>query len=346
MTDRRHAPEDLHRFAVQILTAAGVDAASAEGTARALMHASLHGVDSHGIRLLPFYIRCLDAALVRPRPQLRLTKLRAAAAMVDADGGLGHYPSYRAMETACELAAEAGIGMVAVVNSTHFGAAGAYAMAAVDRGYMGLVVANSGALVAPFGGRQPVHGTNPIAFAAPAAGRDPLLLDMATSAIPWNGVLLARALGRELPEDTALTAAGEYTRDATKAMMLAPLGGRQFGYKGAGLAGMVEILSGALTGMRLGFELDGTALGDTDLGHLFIAIDPDLFAPSAEVAERVAQYCAKLDGMSEGRRTVQPAGGPQWAARDDRRANGIPLPAAVSDELTGLARRFKVPWLE
>jgi LDH2 family malate/lactate/ureidoglycolate dehydrogenase len=344
MTDRRHAPADLHRFAVETLAAAGVDDLSAEGTARALLHASLHGVDSHGIRLLPFYVRCLDSGLVRPRPQVEVTRLRSAAAVVNADGGLGHRPSYRAMEVACDLAREAGIGMAAVVNSTHFGAAGAYAMAAVDAGFMGLVVANSGALVAPFGGRQPVHGTNPIAFAAPAAGRDPFLLDMATSAIPWNAVLLSRAIGRDLPADTALTPTGEYTRDAAAAMMLAPLGGREFGYKGAGLAGMAEILSGALTGMRLGCELDGTALGDTDLGHLFIAVDPGVFAPLAEVAERVALYCATLAGMSGEGATVHPAGGPQWAARDGRSANGIPLPPAVSDELAALAGRFGLPW--
>lgn len=340
MTDRRHAPADLHRFAVETLKAAGVDGLSADGTARALLHASLHGIDSHGIRLLPFYVNCIDGALVRPRPQVEVRQLRAGAAVVDADGGLGHHPSYRAMQTACELAREAGIGMAAVMRSTHFGAAGAYALAAVEAGFLGLVIANSGALVAPFDGRQPVHGTNPIAFAAPAAGRDPFLLDMATSAIPWNAVLLARALGRELPADTALDPAGGYTRSPAAAMMLAPLGGREFGYKGAGLAGMAEILSGALTGMRMGCELDGTALADTDLGHMFIAVDPGVFAPLAEVAERVATYCATLAGMSGEGRVVQPAGGPQWAARNDRSANGVPLPPAVSEELAALAERF------
>lgn len=340
MTDRRLTSTGLRRLVADALAAAGVDAESAEGTARALLHASLHGIDSHGIRLLPFYIRCLDDGLARRRPAIAVKQLRAAAAVIDADGGLGHRPSYRAMEVAGELARDAGIGMAAVVNSTHFGAAGAYAMAAVEAGLMGLVIANSGALVAPFEGRQPVHGTNPIAFAAPAAGRDPFLLDMATSAIPWNRVLLSRAVGASLPVDAALNPTGGFTQDAAAAMVLAPLGGREFGYKGAGLAGMAEILSGALTGMRLGSELDGTALADTDLGHLFIAIDPGVFAPLAEVAQHVAGYCATLAGMSRDGATVHPAGGPQWAARDDRTANGIPVPAAVWEELAGVASRF------
>ncbi|GIK96648.1 MAG: oxidoreductase [Alphaproteobacteria bacterium] len=344
MTDRRLTPAGLRGFVADALRAAGVDELSAEGTARALLHASLHGIDSHGVRLLPFYVQCLDDSLARRRPRVEVTQRRAAAAVVDADGGLGHRPSYRAMEVACALARDAGIGMAAVVNSTHFGAAGAYALAAAEAGFMGLVVANSGALVAPFDGRQPVHGTNPIAFAAPAAGRDPFLLDMATSAIPWNRVLLSRKLGAPLPAETALTPAGAFTEDAGAAMMLAPLGGRAFGYKGAGLAGMAETLSGALTGMRLAYELDGTALGDTDLGHLFVAVDPGVFAPAAEVAERVASYCARLAGMSGGGATVHPAGGPQWVARDDRTANGIPVPAAVGSELEAVAQRFGLAW--
>lgn len=344
MTDRRVAPADLQRLAVAVLTAAGADSPSAEGTARALMHATLHGVDSHGIRLLPFYVRCLRDGVTRPRPKIEVTRRRAGVALVDADGGLGHHPTYRAVEIACEIAASHGIGLAAVVRSTHFGAAGAYALAAAEAGFMALVVANSGALVAPFGGRAPVHGTDPIAFAAPAAGRDPFLLDMATSAIPWNRVLLSRMLGRPLPAETGLTGEGGFTADAAAATMLAPLGGGEFGYKGAGLAGMVEILSATLTGMRLAFELEGAAAADTDLGHLVIAIDPGVFVPAEAAAGRVADYCRHLAGMSGEGGPVHPAGGPQWAARDERSRLGIPLPPAVWDDLGATAASLGVAW--
>lgn len=345
MTDRRIPSAELHRAAVAVLAAAGADSPSAQGTARALIHASLHGVDSHGIRLLPFYVRCLREGLARPHPDITVSRRRAGVALVDADGGLGHHPTFRATELACEIAGTAGIGMAAVIRSTHFGAAGAYALAAAEAGFMALVVANSGALVAPFGGRMAVHGTNPIAFAAPAAGRDPFLLDMATSAVPWNRVLLSRALGRDLPPETALTRDGRFTEDPAAAVMLAPLGGALFGYKGAGLAGLAEILSGALTGMRLAFELDGTALGDTGLGHLVIALDPGAFVPAEVTAERVAAYCARLAGMSGEGGAVHPAGGPQWAARDERRLHGIPLPPAVWDDLAATAGALGVAWL-
>lgn len=345
MTDRRVAADDLRRLAVTVLTAAGTDAASAEGTARALVHASLHGVDSHGIRLLPFYVRCLREGLARPRPVLKESRPRAAVALVDADRGLGHRPTYRAVELACAIAAQSGVGLAAVINSTHFGAAGAYALAAAEAGFMALVVANSGALVAPFDGVVPAHGTNPIAFAAPAAGADPFLLDMATSAVPWNRVLMSRSLGRDLPLDTALTRDGAFTTEAQAAAMLAPLGGAVFGYKGAGLAGMVEMLSAALTGMSFGYELDGTALADTDLGHLVIAVDPGLFLPAGQVAGRVAAYGARLAAMSGEGRQVHAAGGPQWLARDERRRLGIPLPESVWNELAETAAGLGAAWL-
>ena len=102
---------------------------------------------------------------------------------------------YRAMDEACSIARDCGIGMAAVINSTHFGAAGAYTLAAADAGFIGLATSNSGAFVVPHGGSLPIHGTSPISLAAPNPGGDPFLLDMATSSIPWNKVLRYRTEG-------------------------------------------------------------------------------------------------------------------------------------------------------
>lgn len=346
MNGHRVTASDLLAFAESALRATGADSASAEGCARAMLHASLLGVDSHGIRLLSFYVDCLSSGLVKGSPTIKTAKVRAAAGWVDADGGLGHAPTYLAADIACELAGDAGIGFAAVLHSTHFGAAGAYALAGAKRGYHCLVVCNSGAFVAPFDGAQPLHGTNPIAYAAPAAtGREPFLLDMATSSVPWNRLLLSRTLRQELPPDVAIDAEGAYTTDPESAQMLAPLGGPRYGYKGAGLAGMIEVMSAALTGMRFGFEQDGKALGDTELGHVLIAIDPGLFGDSAEAARRVAAYIDAAQSKSGNGRTVHAAGGPQWQAKADREANGIPLPTPVRDELNGIARRLGLPEL-
>ena len=341
MTGHCVPASDLSIFADRALRAAGADATSAAGCARALLHASLHGVDSHGIRLLPFYVDCVQSGLAKGHPEISVAELRAAAARIDADGGLGHAPTYRAVEAACSLATKAGIGLVAVIHSTHFGAAGAYALAGAEAGFHCLVLCNSGAFVAPFDGAKPLHGTNPIAYAAPASpGRDPFLLDMATSAIPWNRLLLSRTLKMELPADVAVDAHGNYTTDPEAGEMLAPLGGPRYGYKGAGLAGMIDIMSAALTGMRFGFEQDGKALGDTALGHLVIAIDPGLLGHPAVVASRVAAYIDAAQALSGEDRTVHAAGGPQWLARSDRAANGIPLPDPLRAELNRMAHEL------
>jgi ureidoglycolate dehydrogenase (NAD+) len=334
MAETRISAERLLEFSKTVLAAAGADQDSTEATSYALLHASLHGVDTHGFRLLPFYADCLRTGLVKGAPEIRVNQQRRAAIVVDADGGFGHLPTYRGMDEACALARDCGIGMACVINSTHFGAAGAYALAAANAGFIGFVTCNSGAFVIPHGGIRPMHGTSPIALAAPRPDGDPFLLDMATSSFAWNRVLRFRSEGRDLPEGVAIDAEGHFTRDPHAARALAPLGGVDFGFKGAALAGLADVLGGALTGMRLSTEQDGLALGDTKLGHFVMAIDPSTFIAEALFGERMATY---LDSFASEPGTM-PAGGPEWIARRDREANGIPVPDGVRGELEELAR--------
>ncbi|WP_119392343.1 Ldh family oxidoreductase [Taklimakanibacter lacteus] len=337
-TGRRVAAEKLAAFSFAVLSSAGADQDSAEATTGAMIHASLLGVDSHGIRLLPFYADCLRSGICKPTPAIKITHPRRSAVLVDADDGLGHLPTYRAMDEACAIAQDTGIGMGVVVNSTHFGAAGAYALAAANAGFIGFATCNSGAFVVPFGGKKPIHGTSPIAMAAPLAGRDPFLLDMATSSVPWNKVLRYRTEGLPLPPDAALDADGNYTLDPNEAVCLGPVGGAGFGYKGAALAGLTEVLGGMLTGMRLSLEQNGVALADTKVGHFVMAIDPATFVPAEVFAERHATY---LDGFKTQPGTM-PAGGPEWARRMDRTSHGVPLPEGLYRELKAAARKADV----
>jgi ureidoglycolate dehydrogenase (NAD+) len=338
MTDRRVAAEALIDLSLAVLKACDCDEEQAAATTAAMMHASLHGVDSHGIRLLPFYADCLRSGICKSKPNVAVTYPRRGAAKVDADDGLGHLPTYRAMDEACAIAREAGIGMAVVVNSTHFGAAGAYTMAAAEAGFIGFVTCNTGAFVIPFGGKKPQHGTNPISLAAPREGGDPFLLDMATSSVPWNKVLRYRTEGLPLPADVALDADGQYTADPEKAACLGPLGGTGFGYKGAALAGVAEVLGGCLTGMRLGIEQSGVALGDVKVGHFVMAIDPTTFVAEAMFGERLATY---LDSF-KAEPGIMPAGGPEWAKRQDRETYGIPLPDGLYTELRAAAEKAGV----
>ncbi len=338
MMERRVSAEKLAAFSYAVLTSAGAEPEAAEATTGAMLHASLLGVDSHGIRLLPFYADCLRDGICKPKAKISVSHPRRSAVLVDADDGLGHLPTYRAMDEACAIARDTGIGMGVVINSTHFGAAGAYALAAANAGFIGFATCNSGAFVVPFGGKKPIHGTSPIAMAAPLEGRDPYFLDMATSSIPWNKVMRYRTEGLNLPPDAALDAEGQYTSDPNNAVCLGPVGGSGFGYKGAALAGLAEVLGAMLTGMRLSIDQEGVVLGDTKVGHFVMAIDPSTFVPLAVFNERHASY---LDGF-EREPGIMPAGGPEWAKRADREAKGIPLPDGLWRELAEAADKAKV----
>jgi LDH2 family malate/lactate/ureidoglycolate dehydrogenase len=332
MADLIHVREDvLHERVRAALVTGGADADSADACTRALLHASRLGIDSHGVRLAAHYVAMMRAGRINPRPQRMVRNTGAAVAMVDADNGLGHASAYAAMELACELAYTAGIGAVGVAHSSHFGAAGAYALAGAESGLIALATTNTDSLVALHGGRGPFHGTNPIAVAAPVPGQKPWLMDLATSSIPFNRVALARTLGDVLPEGVAADAAGAPTRDPAAADMLLPLGGADFGYKGAGLAGLVTLLSAVLTGgtldhrMRPMFRTDNFTT-PRNLGHFCLAIDPDRFVGRAAYHDAMTRYLAALRAVPAraGERVLAP-GDREWETEAERVRTGIPI---------------------
>lgn len=332
MTQPILVPADLLESSLRgALEAAGADAPSVAACTRALMHASRIGVDSHGVRLVVHYARVLGGGRVNARPQLTTRRTAAATAIVDGDHGLGHRTGYAAMEEAVSIAKEVGIGAVGAVRSSHFGAAGAYALAAAEAGLIGFATTNTDSCVTLFEGTEPFHGTNPLAFAAPNGTAKPWLLDMATSSIPLNRVFLYRTLGLDLPPGVAANQAGEMVRDPNEASMLLPLGGADFGFKGAALAGLATILSGILQGATL--DQDFIAMDHpTDIatprgmGHFFLAIDPEKFGGTALFAAGMAAYLGALRSVPprEGGRVMAP-GDREWEIEIDRARDGIPV---------------------
>ncbi|SFG73318.1 Malate/lactate/ureidoglycolate dehydrogenase, LDH2 family [Palleronia marisminoris] len=341
MTPRRSAPAKLERFCKDVLRASGADAQSADAAARAMLHASLYGVDSHGVRLLPHYDRVIRGGRVNGAPNMAFQRTSGAAGLLNADDAHGARAGYAAVDHVCDLAAEQGIGAVGIRNSSHFGAAGAYAVAITQRGMMGVVFCNSDSFVRLHDGAARFHGTNPIAVAVPTGEEHPWLLDMATSAVPYNRVQLYKSLGRELPDHTASDASGRDTRDPEDADMLAPLGG-EFGFKGAGLAGMVEIFSAVLTGMRLSAEILPMPGPDfstpREMGAFVMALDPNAFAGGEAVRDGMTRYLTALrasparDGC-----TVMAPGDREWAEAARRRREGVPVDPDTAAEFDRLA---------
>lgn len=343
----RHREESLFAFCEAALVAAGADAATAEAASRAMLHGSRFGVDSHGVRLLDHYVTVIEGGRVTGRPNLHFSEGAAAVATLEADHAHGARAAYAAMDRAMEKAAVYGIGAVAIRDSSHFGAAGAYALAAAEKGFLGLAFCNSDSFVRLHGGAERFHGTNPIAMGAPVAGEDPWLLDMATSAIPYNRVLLYRSLEQQLPPEVASDAAGHDTINPHAVEMLAPLGAA-FGFKGAALAGVVEIFSAVLTGARLSFDI--APMGGPDfgtprnVGAFVMALKPGAFLPEAQFDAAMRRYRDTLRGSraASGDMVMAP-GDREWRVAAQRRAEGIPIDPATAQAFDRIAARFALP---
>ncbi|GBQ89907.1 Ldh family oxidoreductase [Asaia krungthepensis] len=325
------------------LVGAGALPDDAAQTVRAMMHASQLGTDSHGVRLIGYYVDMLENGGVNKRPRRQFSPTAPATGRLDADFGLAHGASYEAMDHAVSLARECGIGAVTVHHSTHYGAGGAYALAAAEQGFVSLVLSNSDPAVALSGGRAPFHGTNPIAMGAPVRDRRPWLLDMATSSIPFNRVKLYRSLGLPLPPEVALNEEGHLTLDATQARFLQPLGGMAYGHKGAALAGMVTILSAVLSGADPDPIMTSTAAAQEghkpqNVGHIMVAFDPTRFIGQESFEAGMRDYLDMLRASpaAEPGVPVCAPGDKEWEEADLRAELGIPVDPDT-ERLLGLA---------
>jgi LDH2 family malate/lactate/ureidoglycolate dehydrogenase len=330
----RCSGEAVEAFLAELFTKAGASEESAKAVAQAMSDASMRGVDTHGVRLTPHYLRGLDAGRIKKQPAVQVQRLSASVVHVDADDGLGHLASYRGIEEGIAVARETGIAAVTIGRSTHHGATGVYTLAAARQGFAALGMTNADAIVAPHDGVKAFFGTNPITFAVPNEKGQPLHLDMATSSIPLNRVLLRRDTGTPLPPEVAIDAAGEMTVDPFAATALMPLGGANYGYKGAGLAVMVDMLCSAFTGMQHGARLPNFA-GDNvfwpaRLGHFFLVFDIGAFQPRQGFFQRVGEFLDDLRAQKArpGEKVMAP-GDPEWAALSDRTAHGMPIDRAT-----------------
>ncbi len=348
---RRIAVDRVRGFLLDALRAAGTSTECAEAVASALTEASLRGVDSHGVRLVVHYVQAVQGGRVNPKPRLTFFPSGPATGVVDGDNGFGHYASYFAVDHAIRLARDTGIAAVSVTHSSHFGAAGCYVLSAASAGFVALAVCNSDSLVLPHDGLRPFHGTNPIAFAAPVTGERPVLVDMATSVIPWNRVQDLKAVQGQLPPDVAVDQQGKPTVDPAQATALLPLGGVRYGYKGAALASVAEILSAIVTGMPHCSRLPEMAGPDFStprhLGHFFIVIDHRRFVSVEQFSAGMQAYLTELRAQPArvGTQVMAP-GDREWAIEAERLEHGIPISDPLQRAFDELADRLRIPALQ
>lgn len=322
---------DLRRFLALLCNKAGIRKTDSACLVEGLLETSLRGVDSHGVRLMPHYVRAVESGRVDAAAKPSFTRTGRSAGVVDARHGFGIPAGLLAMDKAMAMAKATGVGAVAVKNSSHFGAAAIYALHAARNNMIGFACTHSDALVFPHGGSKVFLGTNPVCFAAPCAGGNPFVLDMATSCISWNKLRQHRTANRKLATGLAADKRGKTCRDPHEAVGLLPAAG----YKGYGLALVVEILCSTLTGMPAGpkisrmFPLDGRR---RHLGHFFVAIDIARFTDLRGFRNRLALLLKSLRSVrpAPGQGKVMVAGDPEWQAFAHRTRSGVPIP---TDEL-------------
>lgn len=338
------AHDELVAFARQILMQLGVRQDRAALVAESLAASNLRGVDSHGMQLLPYYVEQILLDNIRKDAGGRVVSESGACLLFDGEQAFGQHVAAVCCDHAARLAGEHGLGMVVARESNHYGAAAYWSQRIADAGFLGITACNASALVAPWQGKEPRFGTNPISVALP--GPELWLLDMATTTVAMNKVINASLSGKEtIPAGWAMDADGVPTTDTATALkgLLMPLGG----YKGSGLAMMVEILCAVLSGGAMSTELGGVYNRTRPMrtSQLFLAIDVRRFLPMDDFTGRMRRLVemVKSSAPAHGFDEVMVAGDPEWRARGRRMVEGIPLSDGAWKNLCETAERLNVP---
>ncbi|MET0586136.1 MAG: Ldh family oxidoreductase [Candidatus Binatia bacterium] len=341
--------ERLVRFVQAAFEKLGVPSAEAQIGADALVAADLRGVDTHGvIRFSPqaWYVKWLSEGSMTARPNIRIVSESASTALIDGDRGMGMVIGHRAMELAVAKAKQSGIGMVGVRNSRHYGMSAYYAMQTLPHDMIGIAMTNASRQVVPTFGREARFGTNPMCFAVPADKELPFVLVMATTTAAAGKLELAARMEKAIPLGWALNENAQATDDprvAQKARRLLPLGGsRESGsHKGYGLAIVVEILCGVLTGTLTALNAD-----QDPRGHFFGAIRIDAFRAVDEFKRDMDRLIQELKSTPPiaGQDRVYVAGEIEFETAEERSERGIPLLPSVLQGLRDVSEQLGVPY--
>ncbi|MBN9088326.1 MAG: Ldh family oxidoreductase [Reyranella sp.] len=349
------ASYETHRKQLElILQAWGMPGPVAASTAEIMSWADLHGIDTHGISMVPPYDERRRNNKIDMRAEPKVVKETPVSVLIDGGGGLGHPNARRGMELAIEKAKKTGIGVAAVRNSGHFGACGFYALMAVEADLIGMTTTSaSGIQVAPTNGAQARLGTDPIAFAAPGKPGQPFLLDMATTTVAAGKIRNKANEKLQTPPGWLVTRDGQPSTDpleVSKGGFMTPLGGTPEGssHKGYGLGAMVNILSSALSGGLMVTDPTRNAKpGSIDIGHFFLALDPGLFRDVADFKTDVAAFCDTLRATrpADPAKPVQVAGDPERRIAAARMKTGIAVGPNLLEKVREIAIASGAPWI-
>jgi len=313
-----------------------------------LIQSSLRGVDSHGIRLLPHYLKAIDSGRINPKPVYNFSKTSNSTGSLDADHTFGHAAGAEGMLKAVSLAEKNGIGAVAVSNSTHFGAAAYFSFLATKQNMIGISLTHADSLMQTYLGKQSFFGTNPICVAVPCRGEEPFCLDMATSLVSWNKIIQFKENGEAIPDGWGYNSNGIETNDPEKVVSLVPIGN----YKGFGLSMFVDIFCSLLTGMPYGPDICRMYADPIEqkrmLGHFFIAIDVksfqniDLFKDRLKTMMDAVRNGPPMNSESK----IMVPGDPEKKNYEIRIKKGIPLDRTTFEAFHRIADELNIYFVD
>ena len=273
-------------------------------SANALINAELVGAYAHGLSRLKMYCDRINKKVINPKAKIKIKKISQSISQVDANSSIGFVAADIGIKEAIKNAKKTGIGLVGIKNSGHYGLSGYYAEQAVKKNLIVFCFTNAPPAIAPHGSKKKLFGTNPICFGSPTTSKIPFILDTSVSEINRGKIRVAAKTGKKIPIGVALDKFGKSTTDAKKALLgvQLPLGG----FRGSGLAWMVDILSGVMTGANHGGKVKDPFddfSGPQNVGHMFITIRPNLFVGnfSQRIKENIKRVkrLPKIKGVKE-----------------------------------------------
>ncbi|MDC3059014.1 Ldh family oxidoreductase [Candidatus Pelagibacter sp.] len=294
----------IKKIVTKIFLKKGLNLNHSKQCADAIINAELVGAHSHGLSRLKMYCKRIDKKLINPSPKIEIKKISNSISLINADNSIGFVSANLGILQSIKNAKKTGIGLVGVKNSGHYGLSGYYAEQAVKKNLLTMIYTNAPPAVAPYGSLKSLFGTNPICFGAPTGTKIPFILDTSISKINRGKIRVAERNNKKIPKDVALDKFGKPTTDPKKA-----LNGVQLpiaGFRGSGLAWMVDILSGVLTGGNHAGKVKDPFedfSGPQNIGHLFITFKTDLFVNNfnSRIKEniKIIKSLPKIKGIKE-----------------------------------------------
>ena len=327
----------LNQIIIKILKKNGLSSEHSVICSKAIINAELVGAHTHGLSRLKMYCDRIQKKVINPKPNFKIKKISKSITQIDANNSIGFVAADIGIKQAIKNAKKTGLGLVGIKNSGHYGLSGYYAEQAVKKNLLVFCFTNAPPAIAPYGAKKSLFGTNPICFGTPTSSKVPFILDTSVSVINRGKIRVAAKIGKKIPSGVALDKFGKPTTNPMKA-----LAGVQLpiaGFRGSGLAWMVDILSGVFTGGNHGGKVKDPFddfSGPQNIGHLFFVMKPNLFV--GNYSERIKENIKRIKRLPKikGVKEILYPGQSKYKRYKKNLNKKINIPANIADDLKKL----------